>query len=425
MEYLILVALMLLNGFFAMSEIAIVTSKKSRLTALAARGNGSAAIALKLSADPTQFLSAVQIGITSISLMNGILGEAVLAEPFALYLTSLGLSESFSSSLATVLVVVLVTYLSIVVGELVPKRVGQLKAEYIACWVARPMVLLAIVTKPFVLLLTQSTQALMRLLNLRGDDSQTLTEDDIHALLDEGSDSGILEAQEHVMVKNVLQLEERPIKSMMIPRRDMVFLDASQPFDANYAILRSSGLSRFPVCQRNADNLIGIVEVRDLLEAFMASTEIDLKQIARPFHAIPETVTAVELLEFFRRSRERMVFVVDEYGDVKGLVTVQDLLVSLTGEVAGTQEEDASIIQRDDGSFLLDGMLPIHELKSCLGIQELPDEDTHYQTLSGLLMQIMGKMPHTGDKVACAGWQLEIVDMDGRRVDKVLAARLA
>ncbi len=227
------------------------------------------------------------------------------------------------------------------------------------------------------------------------------------------------------MVKNVLQLEERPIKSMMIPRRDMVFLDASQPFDANYAILRSSGLSRFPVCQRNADNLIGIVEVRDLLEAFMASTEIDLKQIARPFHAIPETVTAMELLEFFRRSRERMVFVVDEYGDVKGLVTVQDLLVSLTGEVAGTQEEDASIIQRDDGSFLLDGMLPIHELKSCLGIQELPDEDTHYQTLSGLLMQIMGKMPHTGDKVACAGWQLEIVDMDGRRVDKVLAARLA
>jgi putative hemolysin len=423
MEIFVLLGLIVLNGLFAMSEIAIVTAKKSRLMALAAKGNHSAQAALKLAEDPTQFLSTVQIGITSIGIMNGIFGESILAEPFAIWLQTFGVPVHFSDNFATILVVVVVTYLSIVVGELVPKRIGQLSAERIACYVARPMQLLAIITKPFVYFLSGSTRTLMRLLGFHHTHNQQVTEEDIHAILDEGSSSGVLEQQEHAMVKNVLRLEERSIVSLMVPRADIIYLDTSLSLEENYQRVIASPHSRFPVCNKQCDNLIGVINAKELLMDAIRGVQIELEALAKPCHVVPQSLTGMELLEFFRSSHSQMVFVVDEYGDLKGIVTLQDLLEALTGDFILGEGEDAYVIRRDDGSLLLDGMLPVMDLKDCLEISDLPEEGD-YQTLNGLIMMLMGRMPATGDKVIVQDWQLEIVDMDGRRIDKVLAYKL-
>lgn len=423
MEIFVLLGLIVLNGIFAMSEIAIVTAKKSRLSALAAKGNNAAAAALKLAENPTQFLSTVQIGITSIGIMNGIFGESVLAEPFAIWLQTLGIPTNISDNFATILVVIVVTYLSIVVGELVPKRIGQLRAERIACIMARPMQLLAIITKPFVALLSKSTLSLMRIMGFQNMRGHQVTEEDIHAILEEGSSSGILEAQEHAMVKNVLRLEERSIVSLMVPRADVVYLDTTLSLEENYERVMQSPHSRFPVCTKQNDNLIGIINAKELLAEAIRGNQVDLATMAQPCEVVPESLTAMELLEFFRSSHSQMVFVVDEYGDLKGIVTLQDLLEALTGEFISVDDQDAFIIRRDDGSFLLDGMLPVVDIKDCLEITELPEEG-NYQTLNGLMMLLIGRMPVTGDKTRLQSWQLEIVDMDGRRIDKVLACKI-
>jgi putative hemolysin len=427
MEILILVSLILLNGLFAMSEIAIVTARKSRLTALAHNGRSSAAIALKLAEDPTQFLSTVQIGITSIGILNGIFGEAVLAGPFSMWLQSYGLSEAFSSIFATVLVVVVVTYVSIVVGELVPKRIGQISAETIACIMAKPMLLLAMLTKPFVWLLSGSTHGLMRVFGFAHSQESNVTHEDIQALLQEGSSSGVIEHTEHTMVKNVFRLDERSISSLMVPRSDIVFLDIELPLEENMQRVMQSPHSRFPICKGHADELIGIISAKQLLAQSVAGTLNDLQQLAQPCNFVPDSLTGMELLEHFRSSGSQMVFVVDEYGDLKGLVTLQDLMDALTGEFnqADSAEQDLMVVQRDDGSYLLDGLLPVIDLKDCLGISKLPEEDSkRYQTLNGLIMMLLGKIPQTADKVELDDWLLEIVDMDGKRIDKVLAKRM-
>lgn len=422
MEIIILVGLIILNGLFAMSEIAIVTAKKSRLAALAAKGSKSAETALRLAEDPTQFLSTVQIGITSIGIMNGIFGESVLAEPFAEWLQEIGMSPESSAPTATVLVVVVVTYLSIVVGELVPKRIGQISAELIACAVARPMDWLARITKPVVILLTYSTQALMRLLALKSSSDHAVTEEDIQALLLEGSSSGVIEKEEHAMVKNVLRLDERPVTSLMVPRSDVVYLDTALSLHENYRRVMDSPHSAFPVCDQQLDKVIGVANAKDLLAQSIAGNPVSLTALAKPCTFVLENLTALELLDHFKSSSIQMVFVVDEYGDVQGIVTLHDLLEALTGEFTAADAEDAWVVTRDDGSLLLDGLLPVLELKDCLHINELPDEGS-YQTLNGLILKLMDKVPSTGEKVSIAGWQLEVVDMDGHRVDKVLASQ--
>jgi putative hemolysin len=424
MEIFILVSLIMLNGVFAMSEIAIVTARKSRLTALAQNGSSSAAIALKLAEDPTQFLSTVQIGITSIGLLNGIFGESILAGPFAIWLQSLGMPAEFSSIFATVLVVVLVTYASIVVGELVPKRVGQINAERIACIVAKPMLLLALVTKPFVFLLSGSTHGFMRVLGFAQQQESNVTEEDIHALLQEGSSTGVIEKSEHTMLKNVFKLDERSISSLMVPRSDIVFLDIALTLEENLHRVMQSPHSRFPVCKHTAEELIGVVSAKQMLAQSVAGTLNDLTALAQPCNFVPDSLTGMELLEHFRETNTQLAFVVDEYGDLKGLVTLQDLMEALTGEMAADDDDDMMMIRRDDGSYLLDGLLPVIDLKECLGINKLPEEESkRYQTLNGLIMLLLGKIPETTDKVELDGWLLEIVDMDGKRIDKVLASK--
>ncbi len=423
MEVLILIGLILLNGLFAMSEIAIVTAKKSRLETLANRGNRGARAALKLAEDPTQFLSTVQIGITSIGLLNGIYGEAVLAGPFAIWLQSVGMPVDASSVTSTILVVVVVTYVSIVVGELVPKRMGQVSAETIACAVAPLMAVLARAAKLFVILLSASTHGLMRVLRLDRTADHSVTEEDIQAILAEGSTSGVIEKHEHTIVKNVLRLDERSIASLMVPRSDIIYLDIALPLDANYQRLMESPHSRFPICDRQMDDILGVINAKELLAQTIEGKPVNLATLAKPAHFVLETLTGMELLTYFRNSSTQMAFVVDEYGDLKGLVTLQDLLEALTGEFYTEDSTDSYIVMRDDGSYLLDGLLPVMDLKDCLQLESLPDEG-EYETLNGMLMQVMGKVPSTGEKVTVADWLLEIVDMDGLRVDKVLASQI-
>ena len=425
MEILVLIALILLNGAFAMSEIALVTAKRSRLTRLAEDGDASSLIALRLGEEPTRFLSTIQIGITAIGILNGIVGEAVLAAPFAIWLQTLGIAQETSEIGATVLVVVVITYISIVIGELVPKRIGQFNAEGIARMVARPISALSIASRPFVILLSFSTDNLLRIMGLRDLGGSNVTEEDIHAMLAESSEAGIIEQEEHKMVRNVFRLDDRQISSLMIPRGDIVYLDVSEPIERNLTLVAESYHSRYPVCRNGFDELLGIVTAKQLFNQLQKSGKANITEQLQPCVFVPESLTGMELLEQFRVSGTQMVFVIDEYGEIQGLVTLQDVLEAVTGEFTPRNAEDAWAVQREDGSWLLDGLIPIPELKDKLVLKETPEEDKgRYHTLSGMMMWLLGRLPNTGDSAVWENWQFEVVDLDGKRIDKVLANRL-
>ncbi|KAA0219081.1 MAG: HlyC/CorC family transporter [Lautropia sp.] len=425
MEIAILLGLIVLNGLFAMAEIALVSARKVRLQKLVDEGDRAAAAALALGSDPNRFLSTIQIGITSIGILNGIFGEAALAAPFAAWLETLGIGQPWAGYAATVLVVVVVTYVSIVVGELVPKRFGQIDPEGIARLVAYPMTLLATLSRPFVRLLSASTDLVLRGLGAHGDRVPSVTEEEIHALLAEGSYAGVIEQSEHAMVRNVFRLDDRQISSLMVPRADVVWLDVDDPLPVNLAKVVDSAHSRFPVCRDGFGEILGFVHSKQLLAQSLRGTPIDLTQGLQEIVYVPETLTGMELLENFRSSNTQIALVVDEYGEVQGLITLQDLMESITGEFASADGSDSWAWQREDGSWLLDGLIPVPELKDHLGLRTLPEEERErYQALSGMLMLMLGRMPQTGDTVTWENWRFEIVDMDGNRVDKVMATRI-
>ena len=426
MEIFILGALILLNGAFAMSEIALVTARRGRLARLAADGDTSSKLAMRLGEEPTRFLSTIQIGITAIGILNGIVGEAALAAPFAVWLQSFGIDQPSSEIGATTLVVVVISYISIVIGELVPKRIAQFNAEGIARLVARPILFLAVVSRPFVRLLTFSTDTILRLIGKRDLGGSNVTEEDIHAMLVEGSESGVIEKHEHEMVRNVFRLDDRQIGSLMIPRGDIVFLDINEPLEENLKRVSESNHSRFPVCRGGLHDIVGVITAKQLFIQLQQNGKTDLTAQLQPCVYVPESLTGMELLEQLRTSATPMVFVIDEYGEIQGLVTLRDVLEAVTGEFKPRDTEDAWAVQRTDGSWLLDGMIPIPELKDRLGLQEAPEEEKgRYHTLSGMMMWLLGHLPRTGDTTQWEQWQLEVVDLDGKRVDKVLASRLA
>lgn len=425
MEIFFLLGLILLNGVFAMSEIALVTARRARLKKLAAEGDTSAAVALQLGEDPTRFLSTVQIGITSIGILNGIVGESVFAAPLSKWLLSVGVPEKPAEIGATVLVVVVVTYFSIVIGELVPKRLGQINPEPIARLVARPMQLLALITRPFVRLLTFSTKTILSLMGVKQDTAAGVTEEEIHALLEEGSESGVIEHNQHEMVKNLFRLDDRQLGSLMIPRAEVVFLDVSEPLDENLRRVTESERSRFPVCRGGFEEVLGVLHSKQVLAAALKGQKPDLLHNLQPCVFVPETLTGMELLENFRDHHMSMAFVIDEHGEVEGIVTLHDLLEAVTGEFQPRNAADSWAVQRDDGTWLLDGSIPLPDLKDRLELKTLPEEDKgRYQMLSGLVMLLLGRVPKTGDHADWAGWRLEVVDMDNMRIDKVLASPL-
>lgn len=427
-DVLLLVLLIVINGIFAMSEMALAAAKKARLQAMAELGDAGASAAMDLHDHPTRFLSTVQIGITSIGVLNGIIGEAAFSKPVAAWIsgvaTGLGVhvSDAVADIAGTGLVVVVITFLTIVFGELVPKRIGQIYPETVARVVARPMQMLAFAARPFVRLLSWLTDATLRVTGLNRKSAQLVTEEEIEAVLVEGSEAGVLDDQEHQMVRNVFRLDERPISSLMVPRSDIVWLDLEAPRDAVLATVVSSQHSRFAVCRGSLDDLVGVVSARQLLEQIAGGGPLNLEASLSQPTFVPETLNGMELLATFRGADLNLAFVVDEYGVIQGLITPHDVLEAIAGEFKPHSADDAWAVQRADGSWLIDGMIPLPELKDRLGLKDLPEEDRgRYNTLAGLVMLMLGRLPKTADVVDWEGWRLEVVDMDGKRVDKVLA----
>jgi putative hemolysin len=425
MDVALLVFLILLNGAFAMSEMALTASRKARLQVMLEAGEHGAQTAIDLHEKPTKFLSTVQIGITSIGILNGIVGEAAFSEPLAAWLVqAFQWPAQWARWGATGLVVVIITFLTIIFGELVPKRIGQLHPETIARLVATPMNWLSAATRPFVALLSMSTETILRLLGVRGDTNRSVTEEEIAASLEEGLDAGVIEQHEHQMVRNVFRLDERQIGSMMIPRAEITWLDAEAPLADTLARMAEHQRTRYPVARGDLSDVVGVLAAQALLPALSRGERPEIASLVTPPVFVPETLTGMELLEQFRNSDAELVFVVDEYGEVQGVITVRDVLEAITGEFSAPADDDAWAVQRHDGSWLLDGLIPVPELKDRLELKDLPEEDRgRYNTLAGMIMLLLGRVPGTADRVEWEGWRFEVVDMDGKRIDKVLVAR--
>ncbi len=424
MKVVILLGLIILNGLFAMAEIALVTARKARLAKAAEDGDLSAATALKLGENPTGFLSTVQIGITSIGILSGIVGESVLAAPLANWLVSLGLSMSVASNTAIAAIVVIVTYLSIVIGELVPKRLGQSNPESIARIMARPMQTLSFIARPFVLLLASSTNFILKILGADTGQADSVTEEEIVAMLKQGTEDGVIESREHIMMRNLLRLDDRTVGSFMVPRSEVAYIDITRSPEENLKTILDSKYSRFPVCSGGLETILGVLNAKQLLGSLARNQPLDFTSGLEHGSYIPETITGLGLLEQFRVCGIPMAFVVDEYGEVDGIVTMQDMLEAVTGEFSPGQAEDTMAYRREDGSWLLDGTMPIPDMKDTLGMKSAPEEEKkRYNTLSGMLMLLMEKVPRAGDHTDWDGWRFEIVDMDGNRIDKVLAIK--
>ncbi|MEO7056582.1 MAG: hemolysin family protein, partial [Caldimonas sp.] len=326
---------------------------------------------------------------------------------------------------ATAMVVVTITFLSIIFGELVPKRIGIMYPESVARVVARPMEWLSLIVRPFIKLLSWCTEATLRLMKLHIVPDRSVTEEEIAASLEQGLDAGVIEAQEHQMVRNVFRLDERQVGSMMIPRAEIVWLGASSTADDVMRVIGGTEHSRYPVCRGGLDDVLGVISAQQLLQQAIRGKPLDVDEDLQAPVFVPETLSGMELLEHFRASPTQIVFVVDEYGEVQGMITVRDVLEAITGEFGAQAGEDSWAVQRTDGSWLFDGLIPTQELKDRLELKELPEEDRgRYNTLAGMIMLLLGRLAHTTDSVEWEGWRFEVVDLDGKRVDKVLVSAL-
>jgi putative hemolysin len=425
MDFLLIVFLTLVNGVFAMSELALASSRKARLAAMEEAGDKGATAALKLLENPTQFLSTVQVGITSIGVMNGIVGEAAFSGDVALWLISWGLSDAAASFTATSLVVAAITFTTIIFGELVPKRIGQLYPEPVARLVSRPMAWLASAARPFVGLLSIMTHAVLKLLRIDTRGNRAVTEEEITASLEEGVDAGLIEEHEHQMVRNVFHLDDRPLTSLMVPRLDIQWFEGGM---TRSECLTQAGLNEgvdghswYPVCRGNLDDVIGVVSLARLVSLSNAD-DAPVETYALPATFVPETLSGMTLLEQLRDKSGRMVFVVDEYGVVQGLLTPRDLLEAITGELRTLTVEDAWASSQADGTWELDGLMPINELKSRLDIKQLNGEERGlFNTLGGFIVSELGYLPEVGDIVQSEDWHFVVLSIEGRRIDKVNA----
>lgn len=429
MDFLLILVLTFLNGLFAMTELALTASKKVHLQNMRDAGDKGARAALVLLDNPTQFLSVVQVGITSIGMLNAIVGEAAFSESLSHWLKEVvHLSDRVADVTATAVVVTGITFLTILFGELVPKRIGQLYPEKVASLLARPMTWVAQVAKPFVRLLAISTHAILQVLRIDTTDTRGVTEAEISASLEEGVDAGIIEEHEHQMVRNVFHLDDRSLTSMMQPRSEIHWLDATvtvaQALERVGTGADHGHHSWYPVCKGSLEQVRGLISVARLLELGSGSAGV-IEQWVDPAVFVPETLSGMELIEQFRNKAVRMVFVVDEYGDLQGLVTPFDLLQAITGELKSVAGVDAWALQEADGSWLLDGAMPIEEMKARLGIEDDLPFERRYNTVAGMLMSVSGKLLSVGDGVHCEGWLFEVLSQEGRRLVQIRATSQA
>jgi putative hemolysin len=423
---LVIVLLIIVNGVFVMAEMAVVSSRKPRLQQFANEGSQGAQTALELATHPDRFLATTQIGITLIAILTGAMGERTLTERLAKWFEQMPRFSVYAESIAFGVVVVAITYLSLVIGELLPKRLALHNPERIASAMAGGMNFLSRVCAPVVRLISGSTRLVMGIFRLRPEEVPPVTEEEIKVMMEQGAEAGVFEEAEHDIVKSIFKLGDRAVSALMKPRRDVVWLDLEDPFVENQKKLASSLYSRFPVGQGSLDNVIGVVQTKDLLTHCLAGSKMDLRENLRPPLFVPEGLPALRLLEMFKKSRTHMALVVDEYGGVEGLVTLNDILEDLVGDVASVDmPEERQVYKRPDGSLLIDGKLQIDDLKEVLKVPNLPDEETgSYQTLGGLVMMQVGRVPVTGDTFETLGYKFEVVDMDGKRVDKVLVSQV-
>ncbi|KRG38903.1 hemolysin [Stenotrophomonas pictorum JCM 9942] len=437
LEFFIVIALILLNGFFAMSEMSVMTSRKSRLKQMAGSSK-RAARALELSEKPENFLSTVQIGITLIGILTGVYGGDAIGGAIAAQLQSLfpalsanfalfGSTQPYADFLGKTLAVALITYLTLIFGELVPKRVALTRSEDIAGVVAVPMSWLARIAAPGVWLLSRSTHLVLRLLGLGQTESASVTEEEIRMLVAESHEQGVIDADERNMMNRVMRLGDRTADSLMTPRNRIAWLDTTAPAEKNLHTMREHAFSRYPVYRDNDQDIVGILEVKTLVTRLEGS-EHSLFQNLRETLYVSESTHAMKLLEIFREEQQSMALVVDEYGEIQGLVTISDLMGAVVGRLQAPEntDEDALVVTREDGSQLVDGSLPIDDLRELMEGAALPDaEEGDYYTLAGMCMHYFGRIPHAGEYFDWAGWRIEIVDLDGARIDKLLLRKLA
>jgi putative hemolysin len=424
-EVLIIFVLLIANGIFAMSEIAIVSARKTRLQQLAEEGNASAQTALDLATNSSQFLSTVQIGITLIGILAGAFGGATLAEGIASGLATIPQLMPYSEAIGVGIVVVVITYLSLIIGELVPKRVALNNPERIAASVAGPMNALSRVASPLVRLLSGSTDVIIRLLGIKPSDEPAVTEEEVKVLIEQGTQVGVFHPVEQDMIEGVLRLGERSVAAVMTPRTQIVWIDLNDPAEEIYRKVVGSHHSRFPVARESLDNFLGIILAKDLLAQHWQGQPLDLKSLLREPLFVPETMPALRLLELFKKKGTHVAMVLDEYGGVQGMITHNDILEDIAGNVSVPGEPaEPQAVRREDGSWLVDGLLHIDRLKEIFDLDELPREELSlYQTVGGFVVDQFGNIPSAGQSFAWEGLRFEVVDMDAHRVDKVLVQK--
>ena len=425
-DLLIILLLVLANGVFSMSEMAVVAARKARLEQRADAGDAGARAALILAKAPTRFLSTVQLGITLIGIIAGAFGGAALSETIAASLRQIPLLAPYSDAVGFGLVVLLIAYLSLVLGELVPKRLALNNAERVASLVARPMGVLSVIAAPVVKILSVSTDLLLRLLRARSPQNPPVTEEEVRLLLEEGTEAGVFAEAEQDLVEHVFRLADRRVDEIMTPRPKIVWLDVDAPPEENARRMADSPHAQFPVCRGDLDHVLGIVSVKAMWVQVVHGEPPDVTVGMRPPVYVPESLPALKALEAFKASGTHAALVLDEYGGTEGLVTLIDVLEAIVGDLPAPGQAGAgTIVPRADGSWLVDGLTPVDEVTDLLGIDlEAEAEREGYQTMGGFVMAHLGRIPSTGDTFAWHGLRVEVVDMDGQRVDKILIAPL-
>ncbi len=425
--FALLLFLIILNGILAMSEIAVVSSRKARLQKLADDDSPGAESALALYNEPSTFLSTIQVGITTVGILSGAIGETAMADPLTTWLSGWGLRADYARGIALTFVVVCLTYFSVVIGELVPKQLGLLAPEKIASLIAPPMNMLARIARPLVWLLSASSTFLLKILGATGQEASSVTNEEIKVMMEMGAETGVFHESEQAIVSNVLRLDEQRIGEIMTHRNDIYVLDLDQPEADIRNCIAESTHTRIVVCRGGLDHIVGILRTADILKDALAGKPLSIEQALRPALFVPEGVSTTRLLENFREAHQQCALIVDEYGELQGLVTLTDVLTSILGELPTSDyAEEQDIVIREDGSWLIDGSVSIERLKSALEMEDdLPgEEENAFNTLGGFVMYTLGHIPAVSDHFESAGCRFEVVDMDKNRVDKVLIARV-
>jgi putative hemolysin len=424
LELLVILCLVLINGVFASSELALVSARRARLQQQADSGSAGARVALDLSDTPNRYLSTINLGLTVIGILTGVFGGATLAVSISRWLADVRYIGGYSGAISILLVVALTTYLTMVIGELAPKRLGLRYPEVISVRVARPMRALSVIAAPVVTLLSVSTDAVLRLLRVDPSAGVPVTEEDVKHMIHEGARAGVFEASERDMVVSIFRLGDRDAGSLMTPRHLLVYLDVNQPDSDALAKIAEHQYTLFPVCKNDLDHVLGVVTVKTLWTQFVSHGSIDLHEAMVPALFVPESMPVLRLTELFRSSGNHKALVIDEYGVLQGLVTMTDVLEAIVGDLdVGPAPEEPPVVRRADGTWLIDGMLSTDGVETALGAGIFPvAERDYYDTLGGFLMARLGRVPAVTDSVEWRGWRFEVVDMDGHRVDKVLVS---